>query len=66
MENNEMTIRQALEATKQILDGICVPVSMLESIGAPLKAATDNLGIMIGEIKKAEEDEHGKGDGVPT
>ena len=51
MENNAMTIRQALEVMKQILDSICVPVSLMEQIGAPLKAATDNLGIMIMELE---------------
>lgn len=62
MENNEMTIREALAVTKQILDGISVPVGLLEQIGAPLKAASDNLGIMIEGIDKAEEEkEHGEG-----
>ena len=62
MENNEMTIREALEVTKAILDGISVPVALMEQIGAPLKAAADNLGIMIEGIDKAEEEEkHGEG-----
>jgi len=62
MENNEMTILEALEATKNILDGICVPVAQLESIGGPLKAASDNLGIIIAGIEQAEKEdmEHGK------
>ena len=63
MENNEMTIREALEVTKAILDGISVPVALLDQIGAPLKAASDNIGIMIESIEKAEgEESHGKGD----
>lgn len=63
MENKEMTVLQALEVTKAILDGISVPVALMEQIGAPLKAAADNLGIMIESIKKAEEEEkHGEGD----
>lgn len=63
MEKNEMTIREALEVTKAILDGISVPVGLLEQIGAPLKAASDNLGIIIEGIDKAEEEEkHGEGD----
>lgn len=65
MENNDMTLLQALEATKGILDGICVPVALMEQIGAPLKAASDNLGIMIESINKAEEaQKDGAGDGV--
>ena len=69
MENNEqMTIRQALEVTKQILDGISVPVSMLDQIGAPLRAASENLGIMIEGIDRAEKAEeernNGAGNGV--
>lgn len=64
MENNEMTIREALAVTKQILDGISVPVGLLEQIGAPLKAASDNLGIMIEGIDKAEEENNGAGNGV--
>ena len=65
MENNEMTIREALAVTKQILDGISVPVGLLEQIGAPLKAASDNIGIMIDSINKAEEaQKDGAGDGV--
>ena len=44
MENNEqMTIRQALEVTKQILDGISVPVAMLDQIGAPLRAVAGGV-----------------------
>ncbi len=64
MENNEMTIREALAVTKAILDGISVPVGLLEQIGAPLKAASDNLGIMIEGIDKAEEENNGAGNGV--
>lgn len=66
MENKEMTVRQALEATKAILDGISVPVALMEQIGAPLKAAVDNMAIMIESIKNAEtaegEEEHGESD----
>lgn len=66
MENKEMTVRQALETTKAILDGISVPVALMEQIGAPLKAAADNLGIIIEGIKNAEtaegEEEHGESD----
>lgn len=66
MENKEMTVRQALETTKAILDGISVPVALLEQIGAPLKAAADNLAIIIEGIKNAEtaegEEEHGESD----
>lgn len=57
MENKEMTILEALEATKGILDGISVPVSLLEQIGAPLKAASDNLWVVIQSINKAEAEE---------
>lgn len=61
MENSEMTVRQALEVTKAILDGISVPVALMEQIGGPLKAAADNLGTIIEGIEQAErEDEHGK------
>ena len=66
MENREMTIREALEATKAILDGISVPVALLEQIGAPLKAAADNMKFIIAGIKNAEtaegEEEHGESD----
>jgi len=66
MENREMTVPEALEATKAILDGISVPVALLEQIGAPLKAAADNLGIIIEGIKNAEtaeeEEKHGESD----
>ena len=60
--NEQMTVQQALEVTKQILDGICVPVAQMDSIGAPLKAASYNLGIIIAGIKQAEKEdtEHGK------
>lgn len=69
MENNEqMTIRRALEVTKEILDGISVPVAMLDQIGAPLRAASENLGIMIEGIDRAEKAEeernNGAGNGV--
>lgn len=66
MENKEMTVRQALETTKAILDGISVPVALMEQIGAPLKAAADNMAIIIEGIKNAEtaegEEEHGESD----
>lgn len=66
MENREMTIREALEATKAILDGISVPVALLEQIGVPLKAAADNMKFIIEGIKNAEtaegEEEHGESD----
>lgn len=63
MEQNEMTVRQALEVTKAIMDGISVPVALMEQIGAPLKAAADNLAVIIEGIKNAETaegEEHGK------
>lgn len=60
MENNEMTILEALEATKGLLDGISVPVALFEQIGAPLKAASDNLGVVIQSINKAEAEEEKK------
>ena len=59
--NEEMTILEAMKITKGIMDGICVPVAQMDSIGAPLKAAADNLGTIIEGIEQAErEDEHGK------
>lgn len=62
MENNEITILEALRVTKQILDGICVPVALLDSIGAPVRTASDNLMTIIAGIEQAEKEdtEHGK------
>ena len=60
--NEEITILEALKVTKKILDGICVPVAQIDSIGAPLKAAADNLWTIIEGIEQAEKEdtEHGK------
>lgn len=67
--NEEMTIRDALAATLGILNGISVPVALMEQIGDPLRNAAENLGLIIAAIdmetgKTKEGEDHGAGDGV--
>ena len=61
MENNEMTIREALEATKAILNDISVPIGLLESVGLPIMTAANNLNAIIKSIDEAAKEEQKDG-----
>lgn len=61
MENNEMTIREALEATKAILNDISVPIGLLESVGLPVMTAVNNLNAIIRSIDEAAKEEEKDG-----
>lgn len=61
MENKEMTIREALEATKAILNDISVPIGLLESVGLPIMTAANNLNAIIKSIDEAAKEEQKDG-----
>ena len=54
MEENKMTIRQVLELTMGLLEGIEVPMKYMESIGGPIMNAIHNLGACIQATDMAE------------
>ena len=54
MEENKMTIRQVLEITMGLLEGIEVPMKYMESIGGPIMNAIHNLGACIQATDLAE------------
>ena len=45
--NETMTVLQALEVTKKILNGISVPMEYFGTIGGPLNSAIGNLNVLI-------------------
>lgn len=61
MGNNEITIREALEATKAILNDISVPIGLLESVGLPVMTAVNNLNAIIRSIDEAAKEEQKDG-----
>lgn len=78
MEENKMTIRQVLEITVGLLEGIEVPMKQMEKIGQPVMNAIHNLQMCIqasamaeaqareqaetAEEPEAEEEENGNDD----
>ena len=51
----QMTIRQALEITIDILGAISVPMSMKEQIADPIGGAMNNLQMCLNAMTEAEE-----------
>ena len=51
---NRMTVKEVLGATAQLLEGICVPASLAESIGLPVCNAAKNLRACLQAIEEAE------------
>ena len=59
--NEEMTIREALERTRGILNDISVPIWLLESVGLPVMTAVNNLDAIIRSIDEAAKEEEKDG-----
>ena len=57
----ELTIREALEATRGILNDISVPIGLLESVGLPVMTAVNNLDAIIRSIDEAAKEEEKDG-----
>ena len=47
-----MTIDQVLEVTVEILNGIMIPVGLMEKVGVPISHAVGNLQLCVEEIRK--------------
>lgn len=60
-ENKEVTIREALERTRGILNEISVPIGLLESVGLPVMTAVNNLNAIIRSIDEAAKEEEKDG-----
>ena len=50
-----MTLKEALEATAEIIGAVSVPVALQEQIGTPLAAAHANLMECIRAVSEAEK-----------
>lgn len=53
--NEQMTLKQVLIVTLDILNGINVPVAFHHQIGDPISAAAGNLVELLNTIDKAEK-----------
>lgn len=62
MEEKDVSIREALQVTVQLIEEISVPVSMADRIARPLCQAVANLRAVIDVIPEAAEDEPKEGD----
>lgn len=68
---NQMTIDQVLKITVETLEGVKVPVKLMDDIGIPVARAISNIRMCIqaveasraeAESKQAEEQEDGEAD----
>lgn len=68
---NQMTIDQVLKITVETLEGVKVPVKLIDDIGIPVARAIGNIRMCIkavedsraeAENKQAEEQENGNAD----
>ena len=62
MEEKNMSIREALQVTVQLIEEISVPVSMADRIARPLCQAVANIRAVIDAISEAAEDEPKEGE----
>ena len=62
MEEKNMSIREALQVTVQLIEEISVPVSLADRIARPLCQAVANLRAVIDAIPEAAEDEPKEGE----
>lgn len=54
MEQEQMTVKQALEITIKNLERICVPMNQMQNIGFPLSQGISNLREILIAIERAE------------
>lgn len=50
-----MDIKEILENTRDILNGVHVPVGLMEQIAVPVSHAVHNLNVAIGEMENIPE-----------
>lgn len=55
METKEMTVKDVLTDVNKVLNGINIPISMLESIGMPIARAISGISICINAITEEEQ-----------
>lgn len=60
---SEMTIRDVLSVTVNLLKGVMIPAEYAESIGVPVSRSISNLNECINVIKQIEEKMEEKEDG---
>lgn len=52
---NQMSVKQALQANNQVLKAINIPLELIDSIGAPLKFVMETNQNCIAAIEQAEK-----------
>lgn len=58
LENSQgqrMTIDQVLEMTVQMLEGVMIPVGLLEKVGQPMHTAIGNIRVCAEAYRKEQE-----------
>ena len=53
MENGKMNVWKVIDVTRQLLNSICVPVELIESVGKPIQYAVQNLTVCMEAEPKA-------------
>lgn len=71
MEQKNVTVRDALYETLQILTNLKVPVGLIDEIGVPIKTASNNVAACINALdaitaKAKEEAEKNDGESEPA
>ena len=56
METKDMSVKEALQVTAELIENISVPVSMADRIARPLCQAVANLRAVIDAIPEAAEE----------
>lgn len=52
---NQMSVKQALQANNQVLKSISIPLELIDAIGAPLKFVMETNQNCIAAIEQAEK-----------
>ena len=52
---NQMSVKQALQANNQVLKAISIPLELIDTIGAPLKFVMETNQNCIAAIEQAEK-----------
>lgn len=51
-----MTVEQVIEVTVKLLEGIRLPISMIDEVGAPIRAAVNNLNACLKAMQEVKKD----------
>lgn len=54
---NQITVNKALEITINILNGINVPISLMEQIGLPISRAVHNIEQCVEALNRADAEQ---------